>query len=213
MAIDEPGRDDDEFLSSLTRYHALLSAVPTEVRPGDMPALPGSASSSRLQRAQDCLRLLHSTWSEENRLPFKPLAVPESADSQGPRGPNGERVQVGRFEIVRELGRGAFGIVFLAIDPVLGREVALKLPRPEAVFTPGFRRRFVREAQAAAAVSHPNLVSVHESGEWGPACYIATEVLRGPDAGRLALPPIRAGPAGTRRRSRRQSRPSPRLCA
>ncbi len=143
MAIDEPGRDDDEFLSSLTRYHALLSAVPSEALPGDMPALPGSASSSRLQRAQDCLRLLHSTWSEEKpgNLPFQPLAVPESADSQGPRGPNGERVQVGRFEIVRELGRGAFGIVFLAIDPVLGREVASSFrgrrPSSRPVFAAG----------------------------------------------------------------------------
>ena len=181
MAIDEPGRDDDEFLSSLTRYHELLSAVPSGARPGDLPALPGSASSSRLQRAKDCLRLLHSTWSDERpeSLPSQPREVPESLAAQEPRGPNGERVRVGRFEIVRELGRGAFGIVFLASDPVLGREVALKLPRPEAVFTPGFRRRFVREAQAAAAVSHPNLVSVYEAGEWGPACYIATEYCAG----------------------------------
>jgi WD40 repeat protein len=181
MAIDEPVRDDDEFLSSLTRYHELLSAIPSGARPGDLPALPGSASSSRLQRAQDCLRLLHSTWSDERpeSLPSQPREVPESLASQEPRGPNGQRVRVGRFEIVRELGRGAFGIVFLASDPVLGREVALKLPRPEAVLTPGFRRRFVREAQAAAAVDHPNLVSVYEAGEWGPACYIATEYCAG----------------------------------
>jgi eukaryotic-like serine/threonine-protein kinase len=181
MENDERGTGDDEFLLSLTRYHALLSAVPAEARPDDMPPLPGSASSRRLRRAQDCLRLLHSTWNEEKpeSVPFRPSEVTESVASPEPRGPNGQRVQVGRFEIVRELGRGAFGIVFLAIDPVLGREVALKLPRPEAVFTPGYRRRFVREAQAAAAVSHPNLVSVYESGEWGPACYIATEYCAG----------------------------------
>lgn len=176
MENDERGTCDDEFLSSLTRYHALLSAVPSGARPDDMPTLPGSACSRRLRRAQDCLRLLHSSANEEpETVPFPTSEVTESLASPEPRGPNGQRVQVGRFEIVRELGRGAFGIVFLAIDPVLRREVALKLPRPEAVFTPGFRRRFVREARAAAAVSHPNLVSVFESGEWGPACYIATE--------------------------------------
>ena len=59
------------------------------------------------------------------------------------------------------------------------REIALKLPRPEAVMTPGLCRRFLREAQAAAALSHPNLVSVFETGEWGPAAYIAMEYCAG----------------------------------
>jgi serine/threonine protein kinase/tetratricopeptide (TPR) repeat protein len=81
---------------------------------------------------------------------------------------------LGRFEIRRELGRGAFGMVFLAYDPQLGRDVALKVPRPEALVTADLRQRFVREARAAAGLDHPNLVPVYEAGEVGPVCYIAS---------------------------------------
>ncbi len=63
---------------------------------------------------------------------------------------------------MRELGSGGSGVVFLARDPVLGRFVALKIPRPETLFVTGLRRRFIREAQAAARLTHPNLVPVYE---------------------------------------------------
>ena len=86
---------------------------------------------------------------------------------------------MGRFEVVRELGRGGFGIVFLAFDPLLCREVALKLPAPQVVVTPGLCDRFLREARAAAGLSHPNLVNVYETGAWGVAAYIAIEYCPG----------------------------------
>jgi hypothetical protein len=82
--------------------------------------------------------------------------------------------QIGRFRLLRELGRGGFGIVFLALDPVLRREVALKVPRPEALLTAELRQRFVREAQAAGSLDHPHVVPVYEAGEAGPVCYIAS---------------------------------------
>jgi hypothetical protein len=81
--------------------------------------------------------------------------------------------QVGRFQLVRELGRGSFGIVFLADDPRLGRQVAIKVPLPNALVDPRLRERFVREARAAAGLDHPNVVPVYEAGEAGPVCYIA----------------------------------------
>ena len=87
----------------------------------------------------------------------------------------------GRFEIVRELGRGGLGVVFLAHDPVLNRQVAIKIPRPEALMTPDLRLRFSREAQAAARLTHPHLVSVYEVGEVGPICYIASAFVEGPN--------------------------------
>jgi serine/threonine protein kinase/WD40 repeat protein len=82
--------------------------------------------------------------------------------------------RVGRFELRRQLGKGGCGIVFLAYDPKLEREVALKVPRPEMLLSQDARRRLVREALAAAEFDHPNLVPVYESGEIGPICYIAT---------------------------------------
>jgi tetratricopeptide (TPR) repeat protein len=82
--------------------------------------------------------------------------------------------QFGRFEVRRELGRGAFGVVYLAYDPRLRRDVALKLPRAEAFMTPELRARFRQEAQAAAGLDHPNIVPVYDAGEEGPGCFIAS---------------------------------------
>jgi WD40 repeat protein/serine/threonine protein kinase len=82
--------------------------------------------------------------------------------------------ELGRFRVVRELGRGGFGVVYLADDPRLGRQVALKVPRAEALVTPALRTRFLREARAAAGLSHPNLVPVFDSGEMGALCYLVS---------------------------------------
>ncbi|HEX4609226.1 MAG TPA: serine/threonine-protein kinase, partial [Urbifossiella sp.] len=87
--------------------------------------------------------------------------------------PNGPH-RIGRYELRRQLGKGGCGIVFLAYDPKLKREVALKIPRPEMMLSPDARRRLAREARAAAEFDHPNLVPVYESGEIGPVSYVAT---------------------------------------
>src|SRR5262249_46633259 len=85
----------------------------------------------------------------------------------------------GRFRVVRELGRGGYGVVFLAWDPHLRRAVALKVPRPEALLTPELRRRFLHEAQAAAGLDPPGVVPVFEAGEVGPVWYIAARYCPG----------------------------------
>lgn len=71
---------------------------------------------------------------------------------------------VPRFQVLRELGSGGMGYVFLARDPALKRMVAIKALAPERVDDDTARERFVREAEAAAMVSHPNIVAVHEVG-------------------------------------------------
>lgn len=86
---------------------------------------------------------------------------------------------IGRFRVLRELGRGGYGIVFLAFDSGIGRLVAVKLPRPEVLVTPELVARFLREAQAAGRIDHPHVLPVHEAAEDGGMCYLVTPYCRG----------------------------------
>src|SRR6476469_6913598 len=99
----------------------------------------------------------------------------------------GERPQLklGRYEVVRELGKGAMGIVYLAKDPLIGRLVALKTIRPAANSDDDdakeFQQRFIREAQAAGILNHPSIVTVHDIGqdEASGVSFIAMEYVEG----------------------------------
>ncbi len=85
---------------------------------------------------------------------------------------------IGRFELVREIGRGGFGIVWEARDTELGRSVAFKAVRLETRVA-AREERLLREAELAARLSHPNIVTLHDAGrsEHGP--YLILELLRG----------------------------------
>ena len=86
--------------------------------------------------------------------------------------------QVGRYEIQRKLGRGGMGTVYVAHDPVLGRMVAIKVFAGD-LDLPDARERFSREARAAAALSHPNIVTVHDYGEFELQPFIVMEYVAG----------------------------------
>ena len=94
-------------------------------------------------------------------------------------------MKLGRYEVVRELGKGAMGIVYLAKDPLIGRLVALKTIRSAAHAddeeTKEFQQRFVREAQAAGILNHPSIVTVHDIGLDEPTgvSFIAMEYVEG----------------------------------
>lgn len=78
----------------------------------------------------------------------------------------------GKFDLLSELGRGGFGVVFLAKDRVLDCEVALKMPHSHVLTNDSLRERFLREARVAAGLNHPNIVAVHEAGTIGPVNFI-----------------------------------------
>lgn len=86
---------------------------------------------------------------------------------------------VGHFEILEPLGKGGMGEVYLARDPRLDRQVALKVLPPHLLQDERAVDRFSREARAASALSHPNIVTVYDIGESGGAPYIAMELVRG----------------------------------
>ncbi|MEZ6135016.1 MAG: serine/threonine-protein kinase [Pirellulaceae bacterium] len=89
--------------------------------------------------------------------------------------------RVGRFEILSKLGQGGFGVVFRAKDTLLKRDVALKIPRFESALSKETRQRFSREARAAATLSHPNIVSVFETGSDRGLDYLVCEFVDGRD--------------------------------
>lgn len=73
--------------------------------------------------------------------------------------------QFGKYELIAEIGRGAFGIVYKAKDSVLGRYVAIKVLHPALLVDPGFIERFRHEARVAALLDHPNIVPVYDFGQ------------------------------------------------
>jgi eukaryotic-like serine/threonine-protein kinase len=135
----------------------------------------------RLSSAKDCLRLIERVRQLRRQEAQEPLSGAAASFRQESAYTAGGTIhRIGRFEIVRELGRGSHGIVFLARDPALSREIALKVPRPEAILTPQLRSRFLREGKAAARLNHPNILPVHEAGEAGPICYLVQSYCSGP---------------------------------
>jgi formylglycine-generating enzyme required for sulfatase activity/serine/threonine protein kinase len=98
-------------------------------------------------------------------------------DSAAPRLDYPERL--GDFRLIERLGGGGMGVVFLAEQVSLKREVALKLIRPEQVFFEGSRARFRREAEAVARLQHPGIVPIFAVGEEQGIPYFAMERVRG----------------------------------
>ncbi|MBS0262499.1 MAG: protein kinase [Planctomycetes bacterium] len=107
-------------------------------------------------------------------------AVPPPEVRQPRPGPK----QIGRFLIKNILGQGAFGTVFRAFDPLLDREVALKVPR-FLEDTEETLERFFREAKSAARLRHPNVVTVYESGQDAGHPYIVSEFVDGTTLSKL----------------------------
>ena len=86
--------------------------------------------------------------------------------------------RIGHYEVLQVLGQGAFGIVFRALDEVLNRVVAVKVLSPHMAATSPARKRFLREARAAAQVRHENVVQVYEVAEY-PLPYLVMEFIPG----------------------------------
>ena len=92
--------------------------------------------------------------------------------------------QIGRYRILDELGRGATGVVYRALDPAIGRTIAIKTIRlsdfTDAVERDRLRERLFREAQSAGILSHPNIVTIYDISEENGLAYIYMEFVDGP---------------------------------
>ena len=150
------------------------------------PPLAGGASSRKgvLRRLLDGL------------APGSRLAIRRGIRGDTPP-PDSSRAldRLGRYRILHRLGQGGMGVVFAAEDESLGRKVAVKtIAEPDE----SARKRFRREARAAAGVNHPNVCQVYEIGEDGGQLFIAMELLEGESlASRLARGPLPTAEATT----------------
>ena len=122
-----------------------------------------------MKTAGDELEEDDSLLREIARAPDLPPPAPATAPEE-----------LGPFQVRSLLGRGGMGVVYRAEDRKLHREVALKVLRADLETDPERRRRFEREARAAAAVSHPNIATVYEVGESQGRIFIAMELVGGP---------------------------------
>ncbi|MBZ5592463.1 MAG: protein kinase [Acidobacteriia bacterium] len=96
---------------------------------------------------------------------------------------------IGRYQIVKELGHGAMGVVYQAVDPTIGRQVAIKTIRLTEVDDPDerakLRERLFREARSAGILSHPGIVTIYDMEERGDIAFIAMEYVDGPTLDQL----------------------------
>jgi CHASE2 domain-containing sensor protein len=96
-----------------------------------------------------------------------------------------EKPMLGRYQIEKELGKGAMGVVYGGKDPKIGRVVAIKTMALSAEFEAEelqeAKERFFREAETAGRLNHPNIVTIFDAGEEHDLCYIAMEFLKGKD--------------------------------
>ncbi len=100
-------------------------------------------------------------------------------------GAGAEKPMLGRYQVEKELGKGAMGVVYLGKDPKIGRVVAIKTMALSQEFEADelveVKERFFREAETAGRLSHPNIVTIYDAGEEHDLCYIAMELLKGKD--------------------------------
>ncbi|MBE0612942.1 MAG: CHASE2 domain-containing protein [Burkholderiales bacterium] len=100
-------------------------------------------------------------------------------------GAGAEKPMLGRYQVEKELGKGAMGVVYQGKDPKIGRVVAIKTMALSQEFEADelveVKERFFREAETAGRLSHPNIVTIYDAGEEHDLCYIAMELLGGKD--------------------------------
>jgi WD40 repeat protein len=181
---DEPAADSGKrWLEALhdaivtDRDSAACSSPKSSSSGGDYSSTEAMPAPSQVAAFRACLQLVERV--RRARIESAPTPAIHAIETLGGSLTSDTPKRIGRFEILRDLGRGGHGIVFLARDPTLDRQVALKVPRPEMLLTPDTRSRFLREAHAAARLSHPHIVAVHEVGDGSPICYIAADYCPG----------------------------------
>jgi eukaryotic-like serine/threonine-protein kinase len=159
-------------------YHAALERAPDQRVAFLAEACAGDSDLRR--EVEELLRYDGAAegFIEENALVLEARQL-EAEDLSTTRAQGLTEQQIGAYKILAPLGRGGMGEVHLALDPRLGRKVALKLLPAEFTHDRERVRRFEQEARAASALNHPNIVTIHEIGAVERTHYLVTEYIEG----------------------------------
>ncbi|MFO1007908.1 MAG: protein kinase [Planctomycetaceae bacterium] len=170
--------------SDKSNFDDLLLAIGREIAGEISEPVSLDVADTELQKkithARECLMLLHGMTREysANDIAEEPIEFLDSTGSSGIRAPSTFQ----RFQLIEQLGAGGFAEVFLADDPQLHRQVAIKIPHAKWVADPNARRRFLREARALGQMQHPAIVTIFEAGEHDGIPFLVMEHC---DAGNL----------------------------
>jgi len=150
-------------------YHAAMEQVPAE----RLAFLQGTCADEDLRREVESLLKHQQSGDELLENPQWHLRLQDSRPALS----TGERL--GPYEILGRVGAGGMGEVYRALDPRLGREVAIKVLPEHLARDPQAVARFEREARAVAALSHPNILAIFDVGSDQGKTYSVTELLEG----------------------------------
>jgi tetratricopeptide (TPR) repeat protein len=150
---------------------------------GDAGGRRGPALSAALASLKSEVANSSSTNQTTEHAPVGETTVAGSPSSRraapGPRERAESPTRIGPYELIERVGRGGMGEVFRAMDPALDRVVALKILAPAMADNPEARRRFLREARAAAAVCHEHVVTIHAVDDSGDLPYLIMQFVAG----------------------------------
>ncbi|MGH9391745.1 MAG: serine/threonine-protein kinase, partial [Vicinamibacteria bacterium] len=169
-------------------------AAATEREPGSRAAYLEEACQDDPELRKEVESLLSSLWAASSGFLESPAidgvqALSPTHRTGSPALASGRRL--GPYEILSPLGTGGMGEVYRARDTKLKREVAIKVLPESLAKDPEALARFEREAQAVAALSHPNILAIHDFGKHGGVTYAVTELLEGQTLrGKLDAAPI-----------------------
>jgi serine/threonine-protein kinase len=157
-------RFDNTYKDVSARLRRLMDTDRTKAKGGTAAAATAAASQAAMGATTPNLRAAPST---------RPAAAPAVPDTE----------RLGRYQLEREIGRGAMGIVYLGRDTAINRMVAIKAIPLASEFSDAelieARSRFFREAETAGRLNHPNIVTIYDVGEERGLAYIAMEYLKG----------------------------------
>ena len=160
----------------------ILSEYEVRQRFAEQPDM-GSFARRFPRQAGELKRLIEQSSSKRPDMPQASIDTSRAAADESKAEGRGQSVslpeQFGRYRIVRLLGEGAMGAVYLAHDTQLDREVALKTPTFTGSKAPELIERFYREARSAATLNHPNICQVHDVGEIDGTHFITMAYIEG----------------------------------